>query len=187
VEPDLYRLVFRAGNTLWADDADLEFGCGSRPAFRQRHGPLELLGERRSRCPALWRRSTSWVGPVQTPAPGEHRHKQRGQPRNFYRKLHIGFLPSRTVLGFVVILGYEPHNMAFCRWIGSVIARSTSRQGFAAAVLSSLRKPKTSRPASRAPAAGVPGRRNTPRICRFSITSGGVAASNLAMNFSKVS
>ena len=45
VEPDLYRLVLGAGLSLWADDADLEFGYRGRPALRQAHGPLDELGE----------------------------------------------------------------------------------------------------------------------------------------------
>jgi len=59
--------------------------------------------------------------------------------------------------------------------------------GLAAAVLSLLRKPMTSSPASSAEAIGVPGRRSTPWICRFSMTSGGVAASSFASSFTKAS
>jgi hypothetical protein len=36
VEPDLYRLVLGAANTLWADDADLEFGYRGNRALGQR-------------------------------------------------------------------------------------------------------------------------------------------------------
>jgi hypothetical protein len=42
-------------------------------------------------------------------------------------------------------------------------------------------------PASSAEAAAAPERRSTPWMCRVSITSGGVAASSFAMNFTKVS
>ena len=46
MEPDLYRLMLGADDTLWADDADLKFGCRGRRTLGQIHRrPVDELGE----------------------------------------------------------------------------------------------------------------------------------------------
>src|SRR6516164_9249092 len=90
MESDLYRLVLGADNTLWANDADLEFAYRGRRALGQAHGPLDELGEddHAARLLGVAQRRGPNLGKRRR-CQCERRHKQHGQLRTFYLEFHV--------------------------------------------------------------------------------------------------
>jgi hypothetical protein len=100
VEPDLYRLVFGAGDTLWAHNADLEFALRGHPPSGSPTVPEMNLGKTITLPGSVASLNVgfrTWANAGA--ARGERRHKQPGQPRACYLKLHEGFLLSTPLAG----------------------------------------------------------------------------------------